>query len=321
MWPLLAMLLTVILTSCASATPTPTTPITLQLKWAHQAQFAGFYAADQLGYYQAEGLTVTLAEGGPFVDLIDSVVNGEASFGVASADHLIVARAEGQPVQAIATIYRRNPVMFMTLSDSGITRPEDFVGKTIQVPPTIAPSFHAMMARVGITPDQYNEIVVGLDLEPFYSGEVQVWAGYVTNQPIAVRKAGHEVNLIYPDDYGVHFYADTIFTTDEIIAVNPDLVRRFLHATMQGWTYAIENPASAADMVAQYKEEFDSEFEAEFLSISLPLINTGEDYLGWMKPEIWAGMEQMLWEQGVLSQRLDPTTVFTIQFLEEIYQK
>ena len=66
---------------------------------------------------------------------------------------------------------------------------------------------------------------------------------YLTNFLVAIQQAGHKVNIIYPDDYGVHFYADSIFATDDLIAKNPDLARRFLRATLKGWTFTVENPA------------------------------------------------------------------------------
>ncbi|MFZ1474511.1 MAG: ABC transporter substrate-binding protein, partial [Anaerolineae bacterium] len=82
--------------ACASATPTRAlTPITMQLKYLHQAQFAGFYAADQNGYYAAEGLKVNFIEGGPTVDLKKAVLDGTAQFGLTAPEVMIAARAQG----------------------------------------------------------------------------------------------------------------------------------------------------------------------------------------------------------------------------------
>jgi len=230
--PLLIVLIA--LSACAPmATPTRAlTLVTVQLRWTHQAQNAGSYAADQKGYYAAEGLVVSFLEGGTQVDLTESVLDNKAQFGVTGADALIVERAAGKPVRAIATIYRRSPLVFIALANSGITRPQDFVGKTIHIGETAVPTLHAMMARVGIARDRYTEVYFGTDLAPLIEGRVHVWTGFLTNQPLTLEKAGYKYNLIYPDNYGVHFYGDTIFTTDDLIAQNPDLVRRFLHATL-----------------------------------------------------------------------------------------
>jgi NitT/TauT family transport system substrate-binding protein len=311
------------LVACAPAlTPTPPlTPITVQLAWTHQAQFAGIYAADQKGYYAAEGLAVTFIEGGSKVDKFAPVLNGPAQFGMGGADELILARSEGKPLRAIATIYRRSPIVFMSLAEKGITRPQDFVGQTIRISANIIPSLRAIMTRIGIGSDQYTLVELPSDLTLFASGDVPVWGVFINGFVVAAQQAGYKLNLIYPDDYGVHFYSDTLFTTDDLMATNPDLVQRFLRATLKGWTYAVENPAEAPALVQKYKPDADATIENARMVASLPLVNTGEDYIGWMKPEVWAGMEKTLREQGVLTQTVDVTNVYTLQFLNELYGK
>jgi NitT/TauT family transport system substrate-binding protein len=316
---LLVLSLAVLLSACGVAPSTPAlTSVTVQLVWTHSAQFAGLYAAAQNGDYAAEGLDVRFIEGGGNVDFISPVINGEAQFGITAGDLLITARAEGKPLRAVATILRRDPYVFFSLSESGITRPVDFVGKTILVWPTARPRLYAMLAQVGVNPDQVVLTADG-DFTALYSGEIDVAGGYVTSEALLAKKAGHQVNIIYPEDYGVHLYSDTIFVTDELIATNADLVRRFLRATLKGWTYAVENPVEAGQLVARYNPKADTDFATDELVASLPLINTGEDHIGWMKPDVWAGMEQFLREQNVLTDPVDVTQVYTLQFLEDIY--
>ena len=312
------IILTTLISACAPATPAPTRVI-VQLSWTHQAQFAGFYAADQNGYFAAEGLAVSFLEGGPTVDKLTPVLGGKAQFGVINADGLISARADGKPLRAIATIYRRSPGVYMTLANSGIRRPQDFVGKTIAVGRNGRSLFSAMMAHVGISPDQYTLVDPTPDLTSFFSGQVQVRSAFLINEVLTLKAAGYSLNLIFPDDYGIHFYSDTVFTTDDQIASNPDLVRRFLRATLKGWTYAVENPTTIGPMAAKYNAGADIGHETAFMTASLPLINTGEDHVGWMKSEIWAGMEKTLREQNILTKPLDITQVYTMQFLQEIY--
>ncbi len=317
---LLFFVLLAALTGCQRAAPA-LTPVTVQLKFLHDAQFGGFYAADQKGYYAAEGLAVTLLPGATDIDVLKSVVDGKAQFGVAGAVELIPARAEGKPVRAIASIYRRNPTVFFALANTGITRPQDFVGKKIRAISDQPLILHAMMARLGIRPDQYTEVNLPSDVALFVSGEVPVWGAYITSFVLTVQQAGYKVNIIYPDDYGVHFYGDTIFATDDSIAKNPDLVRRFLRATFKGWTYAVENPATIGAMVVKYNPDRDAALENAKMTASIPLVDTGEDTIGWMKPEVWAGMEQTLREQGVLTKPMDVTQVYTMQFVKEVYGK
>jgi NitT/TauT family transport system substrate-binding protein len=173
------------------------------------------------------------------VDFIAPVASGAAQ----PAD-VILARAAGQPVRTLAAIYRRSPIVFFALADSGITRPQDFVGKKIRSAITVDQTLRAMMARVGITPDQYQIVYLPSDVALFASREAPVWAGFINVFALEVQRAGYKINLIYPDDYGIHFYGDVLMTTDDLIARNPDLVRRFMRAALKGWTYAVENPGA-----------------------------------------------------------------------------
>ena len=304
------------------ATPKQTLiPVTVQLSWTHQAEFSGLYAAEQRGYFAEEGLQVSFVEGGPQINFISPVVNGTAQFGVAQPADVILARAEGRLVRSFAAIYRRSPIVFFASADSGITRPQDFVGKKIRSTLTVDQTLRAMMSRVGVSPNQYEIEYLPSDVSLLASGKVDVWSGFVNVFVLDVQRAGYDVNIIYPDDYGIHFYGDVLITTDDLIAQNPDLVSRFTQATLKGWTYAVENPASIGTFVKEYNPQVDPETEIENMTASIPLVNTGEDFIGWMEPKIWAGMEMTLREQDVLTKALDADQVYTMQFLEEIYGK
>lgn len=308
--------------ACGQNTPPVSvhTSITVQLSWLHQAEFAGFYAADQLGYYADEGLDITFMEGGPQVDFLEPVVSGEAQFGVAQPADAIIARAAGDQIRSIAAIYRRSPIVFFALADSGITRPQDFAGKKIRIATTLDQTLYAMMTRMDINRDQYQVEYLPSDVALFASGETPVWGGFINVFVLEVQRAGYEINIIFPDDYGIHFYGDVLITTDDLIIQNPDLVQRFTRATLKGWTYATENPTMIGALVQKYNPTADVALENAKMTASLPLVSTGEDHIGWMKPEVWAVMESTLREQGLLTKPLDITQVYTQQFLNEIYQ-
>lgn len=256
-------------------------------------------------------------------DVIAPVIDGMADFGLTYGSGLVTARSLGQPVTAIATIYRRYPMVFMTLASSGITKPHDFPGHTVR---TLthggsALIFNAMMRRLGLDPNRIRQVDVGYDLSPFFAGKLDIWPGFIINEVLAAREQGYRVNLILPEDYGIHMYGDTLFTTAQLIQEKSDLVKRFLRATLKGWTYAVENPTTIGPMVVKYKPDANAKLETDKMTASIPLINTGEDYIGWMRPEVWAGTEKILREQGVLTKPVDVTKVYTMQFLKEIYGK
>ena len=140
---------------CGGGVEKPADQVTVQLKWIHQAQFAGIYAADQKGFYAEENIDVTIKPGGPGVTLdmmIADLISGESTFAIRGADEVLKARAEGKPTVAVAVIYQRNPWVYMSLKASGIKGPRDLVGKRIMVAPQAGIQHLAFLEKVDIGP-------------------------------------------------------------------------------------------------------------------------------------------------------------------------
>lgn len=294
--------------------------VTLQLKWINQAQFAGFYVAQEQGYYTDERISVTFVEGGAGTDPGGLVAAGEADFGIDGADRMLVSRSHGQPVVAIAAIFRNDPLAFITMADSGITRPADFLGRTAGIGDgQVDFQYQAMMNNLGLDLDQVNIVPYDTDYSVFFSGEADITLGYSTGGLIRIRRAGYDVNLIWPSDYGVHLYADMLLTTDQLITENPDLVMRFLRATLKGWRTAIENPEIAVAETLHYSDEQYADMQAEMFDAVISLVHTGEDQIGWMCADVWEGMYQLLGEQNLLDQPFDVNSAYTMAFLNAVY--
>lgn len=304
---------------CWASVACADTAIVLQLPWTHQATYGGFYLAGENGHFAAEGLNVQYLEGGPKADPISPVVDGRAQFGVTGAAELLIARASGKPVRAIATIFRRSPVVFVAKAESGIASPEDFVGKTIRLTSVDSTSFHAMMKFVGIADDKYRVVNLPSDVKRFADGEADVWSLYVNGLVILLEQAGFKLNYIYPDDYGVHFYADTLFTTDSMISTDPELVLRFLRASLKGWAVAVEKPELVGPLVHAHSPKADPEAETLKMKATQALVNTGEDWIGWMTEERWSQMATTLDEQGLLPAKVNISDVYTVHFLRQSY--
>lgn len=305
--------------ACATnTTAPPPDEISVRLKWLHGVQFAGFYIAEQKGFFEEENLSVTLEEGGLDYDEIDLVSTRQNDFGIVGGPQVVAARSEGVPVKAVATIFQISPSVYFALTDSGIERPEDFIGKRVVVNPADL-KLSSMLANVGVDIEQINGVPPSSDLETFYSGEEEVWTGYITNQVVKARLDGYEINVIFPSDYGVHEYGDCIITTDEFIQENPELIARFLRAAMRGWRYAIENPAEAAAVTAHYSENVDDAFLLASMEAQVPLIHNGEAPIGWMEADAWQGMYAFLQAHQKLADAYDVEDVYTLRFLQQVY--
>lgn len=110
----------------------PLQTVVLQLKWTHQFQFAGYYAALEKGFYQQAGLDVKIVEGSSSVDPVKEVINGDAAFGIASSD-LVIARAKGNPVVSLAAIYQHSPMIILSNPKNGITNVHELAGKSLML--------------------------------------------------------------------------------------------------------------------------------------------------------------------------------------------
>lgn len=299
--------------------------VKLQLKWLHQAQFAGFYMAQEMGYYAKENIKVTFLEGGQGIDIAQRVVSGQADFGVLSPEDILMKRSQGDLLTSLAAIYRRSAVVYISMADSGIIRPADFMGKKVAAAGTAGAirdfefQFYALMKKLGLDSKKLKIITYDPDYVAFYKGEVDVTAAFATGGLIKMRQKGLKVNLIWPSDYGIHFYSDTLATTDRMISEKPDLVTRFLRATMKGWQSAIEDYRQAVTVTLKYSQIKDPQLQTAMMEAMLPLVHTGEDQIGWMKAEVWHGMYQILLEQRLLARPFDVNQAYSLRFLKEFY--
>jgi NitT/TauT family transport system substrate-binding protein len=329
-WYLLFLLLLLpVLLACQPQPQTqvkqPPDEVKLQLKWIHQAQFAGFYLAQEKGYYKAENINVTFMEGGPDVDIVQRLISGQADFAVIAPETVFMVHNKGESLVAIAAIQRRSPVIYVARESSGIVRPKDFQGKTVATldasgsQKDMEIQFYAMMKKLGLDISSVKIVPWDSTYAGFYNGEVDVTPCYSTSALIKMRQKGMKPNLIWPSDYGVHFYSDLLVTTNKVIDSNPALVTRFLRASLTGWQDTIEDYQQAADVSMKYSSNKDIKFHTAQIEAMLPLINTGEDRTGWMQQAKWQGMYGILLEQGLLVKPFSVQEVYTIRFLEEAY--
>jgi NitT/TauT family transport system substrate-binding protein len=323
--PALLILSFIMIFGCGKSQP-PKAPdeVKLQLKWLHQAQFAGFYMAQEKGYYEKENIKVTFLEGGPDVDIAGNVVSGKADFVLISPEEIMINRSKQKPLTALAAIYRRSAVVFIARDESGIVRPSDFIGKTIAVAGQggireFELQLRALMKKMKIEISKINIVPFNANFAGFYSGETDITAVYCTGGLIKLKKKGIKLNLIWPEDYGINFYSDILAATDKMILDNPDLVKRFMRATLKGWQDAVGDYRQAVIVTLKYAKDTDSETQTTMMEAMLPLVHTGEDQIGWMKPAVWHEMYGTLSYQGLLEKPFDVNKAYTTKFIEEIY--
>jgi len=292
--------------------------VTLRLKWFHQAQFAGFYVAKEKDFYKSAGLNVDIQPGGPDFPAIQMVTGGNEQFGVTGADQILIARSKGVPVVALAVIFRRNPFVLFSLAKSGIKTPADYVGKNIgvKVGGNEELIYRAVLAKAGVDKTKLNEIPVKFDITPLLAGAVDVWPGYLINEVLAAREKGFDVNVVSPPDYGIDLYADTLFTTEKMLKEKPDIVRKFVTATLKGWTSAIAAPEEAAQITVKYGTKLTYDHELAMMKASLPLLQPDAQPVGSMEAANWSATQKLLVDAGFQKTPVEIGKAFTVEFLK-----
>jgi PAS domain S-box-containing protein len=263
----LGLLLLAICAQPLTAQDKPLHDITLQLKWTHQFQFAGYYAALEQGFYEAEGLNVALLPGGPGLRVVDQVASGKADFGLLGSE-LVLERMKGKPFVLVAVIFQHSPHTIIVRKDSNITTPADLVGKPMVLNLPGSAEHMAMFAREGIARERL--LISQQDktaMSKLIAGDIVAMSGYTTNQPFLFRQKGIAVRMIQPVDYGVDFYGDSVFTTEQFLKDHPEHVAAFRRATLRGWEYAHNHASEITDLIlkkyAPNKIRAHLEFEAK----------------------------------------------------------
>jgi diguanylate cyclase (GGDEF)-like protein len=215
--------------------------ISLQLKWLHQFQFAGYYAAKEKGFYHEAGLDVTIKERDVEKNNIEQVINRESEYGIADSV-LFLYQEQNKPVVIVAPIFQHSPSVLVTLASSGIDSPYQLNGKRVTFYQKDTDGFGilAMLQSLGIKPilERDKETTTYRHLT---DEKTDAYASYLTNEAYSLQSEGRAINIINPANYGFDLYGDMLFTSAYEVQTNPQRVQKFKDATIKGWKYALEH--------------------------------------------------------------------------------
>ncbi|TCS43809.1 GGDEF domain-containing protein [Reinekea marinisedimentorum] len=263
--------------------------VSLQLKWLHQFQFAGYYMAKEKGFYADVGLDVTIHERQANMSSIKPLIEGVADFSVSDPGSVIYF-SRGAPIVALAAIFQHSPSILIVREDAQVTELTELKGKRLRNSQGYSNAeLLAMFQKAGLSMFDVDIAASDLSLQAFVDGDLEALNGYLSNEPYMLDQLGIRYRLFKPVDYGVDFYGDILTTTPRMIEQSPQLVEDFRRASLQGWDYALANVDEAIDVIlAKYNTQNKSReqlaFEAEqIVSLILP----GLVPVGYMNPERW----------------------------------
>jgi diguanylate cyclase (GGDEF)-like protein len=260
------------------------TPVRLQLKWRHQFQFAGFYAALEKGYFREAGLAVTIIPATPGTDPVETVLKGGADFGIASSE-LVLRYAKGDPVVVLASIFQHSPLTLFVRRDAGIDKVQDLAGHKVALAPWETEIF-AFLQRAGVPVDRLQLVQHDYSVDTLVQGSVDALAGYETDESYYLERSGRQYRQFTPRSSGVDFYGDTLFTTRAMVTKHPELAEAFRAASLRGWEYALAHQEEIAALIhAKYAPDLPVEklrFEADRMMplVRSDLVELGHTHVG-----------------------------------------
>lgn len=274
----------------AADKPGPARPalqeITLQLKWRHQFQFAGYYAAIEKGFYKQAGLKVKLLEAQGNLSSAQSVVQGRAQYGIATSD-LVLFRSRGYPVVALAAIYQHSPLVLLSLVKQGIETVHDLSSRKIALEDHAA-EILAFLELEGLNLSHIGLMPHTFDIKALLEGKVAAMSGYSTDEPFALEQAGVAYRLFSPRSGGIDFYGDTLFTTEKEVKNHPQRVAAFLRATRQGWHYALQHSDEIIELIlSKYSTRHNRDHLKYEARVTRRLILPQVVEVGYMNPGRW----------------------------------
>ncbi len=293
--------------------------IKVGLKWTHNAQFAGFYVAQTESFYKDAGLEVVFSEANADnKSTIDTVLEGKNDFVIVSPLEVLDYIAKDKPIKAIAAIYQQSPTVIVSLPESGINEPKDLRGKVLGTTRAENFSFSLykfLVAKYKVPANSLDYKTIGFKaLDELLSKRVDAVSMYRTQVYLPEGYPDQNFNYIKPEDHGVNMYNDVIVTSNKILEQEPEMVKKFLSATVKGWETALDYPEQALEATLEFSNE-EPNYEKSVLNSSASLIRPDDiRNIGQMKASRWLEMYH-LYKTTVISPEFDVSKGYTIDYL------
>jgi NitT/TauT family transport system substrate-binding protein len=291
------------------------TPIVLQTDWYPQPEHGGFYEAQQEGLYRAAGLDVTITPGGPYVSAERQVATGAAQFGMGSSDQVLVAASQGLPLVAVAATMQQDPQAVMVHAESPVRTFSDLDGHAIAARPGSI-WFQYLVKRYNLK--NVREIPATYSISNFLHDPNYIQQIFVTSEPYFAQKQGAQVRSLLISSTGYQPYR-VYFTSRQFLQAHPEIVKKFVDASTQGWNDYIADPGP----VDRLLQKLNPNMSPDLMQFSIDTLKrdhfltgdgTAQSHLGHMEPARWDLMYEQLLHLNMLDHPFDPKQAYTLQF-------
>ena len=288
--------------------------------WGMHAQYFGGKAQ---GIYQAEGIDLEIRPPSAGQQNEIFIGTGREQFGVANADSFIKARASGVPVVAIMADQPDTPFSVITLTKSNIAKPADLKGKKLSWFQTnVKGMIDPLLAKGGLKRDdiEFVNVARGAEVQMLAAGQVDAAFGYHYGQALTLDMRGFPTSVMKLSDYDVQFYGSVIYTSEQLLKSNPDLVKRFVRATLKSLIWTAANKQAAVAEIVKVSPDRDLKLETKKLEIIYELYNSPDfaQRFGLMNEKKWQSSIEILASSGDLTKKPAPKEMFTNTMVESL---
>jgi len=296
-----------------SSNPTET-KITLALNWLPEAEHGGYYAALLNGDFEAAGLSVEILPGGPDSPVIQRVGANRVTFGIANADRIALGQLQGAAVVGVLAPLQHSPRCIMVHEESGIESFEQLENVTLAM--SDAPAFSYYL-RSKLPLKDVRVVRYSGSIAPFLRDPRYAQQGYVFSEPIIARREGANPRALMVSDLGYDPYTSVLITHADTIAVQSDMVRKFVEASRKGWESYLQDPTAVHDYLQTLNPEMTRDVldEGQKILKTLAVDEQGR-FDGAMQPKRWETLVKQLEDINLLDKGgVEPSRLFTLEFV------
>jgi NitT/TauT family transport system substrate-binding protein len=296
----------------------------LLLNWYLGGLHTPFYLGLERGYYADEGIDLTINEGRGSARAVQVIAAKGDTFGMSDAGSLMLGAAQGAPIKAVMSLLNTSGFGIISLAKTGITSVKDLEGKTLAVSPgdALTQLFPAVVAANELDGDAIELVFMDPPAKPVAVMEKRTDAllGGIDDQYFLIEAQGHEPASLRFADLGVNTVGITVHTHEDVLAENPDLVRRFVKASVRSWQAALDDPEAAVEAALKVKPDLNRESTLKQLQVDLDLLfspNTEGRGIGYGAEADWQHTKELLAEYRELETDREASSFYTNEFLPE----
>ena len=310
-----------VLTVLAPSTTKAADAVSFRLNWYLGGLHVPFYYGKDRGFYKDEGIDLTINEGRGSANTVQVVAAGSDTFGLANSSSLIATAAKGADVKSVMSLLNSTGFSVVSLASTGIKTPKDLEGKTLAVSPgdPLAQLFRALAAsnNLDMAKIKFVQVDPAAKVVAVLEKRADALLGGADDQYFLIKYKGQEPAALRYADYGANIVGMTILTQGNTIKSKPDLVRRFVKATVRSWEEAKKNPAAAVDAALKVKPDLNKQSTLDQLKVDIELLNSkySKGKIGFGAKQDWDGTIALLKQYRDVKTDKDWTFFHTNEFL------